>query len=70
MKEILYFKLIINTQNVKMNLEKMQAIIDWKMLELMKEVLFFTKFANIYRRFIENYSSKIKSFTQLTQKEQ
>ncbi len=69
-KKILYLELIINTQNVKMNLEKMQTIINWKILESIKKILFFTKFANFYWRFIENYSRKIKSLIQLTQKEQ
>jgi hypothetical protein len=69
-KEILYLELIINIHDVRMNFEKVQAIIDWKMLESIKEILFFTKFANFYRRFIEDYSRKVKSLTQLTQKEQ
>jgi hypothetical protein len=68
--EVLYLSLIINTEDVRMNSEKMQAIIDWKVSKSMKEMLSFIEFVNFYRRFIKDYSRKIKALTTLTQDEQ
>jgi hypothetical protein len=68
--KVCYLKLIINTQEVKMNSKKMQVIIDWKVSKSMKKVLSFIEIANFYRRFIQDYSKKIKSLTLLTQEEQ
>jgi hypothetical protein len=68
--EMLYLSLIISTQEMRMNSEKLQIIIDWKVSESVKEMLFFIEFVNFYRRFIEDYSKKVKSLTQLTQGKQ
>jgi hypothetical protein len=69
-KEVLYLRLIISTENVKINSKKMQVIIDWKISKLMKKMLSFIEFVNFYWRFIKDYSKKIKSLTTLTQDEQ
>ncbi len=68
--EMLYLRLIINTEDIKMNSKKMQIIIDWKVSKSMKEVLSFIEFVNFYRRFIKNYSKKTKSLSRLAQEEQ
>jgi hypothetical protein len=47
--EELYLELFISSRKMRMNSEKMQIIIDWKMSKSVKEV-FFTEFANFYRR--------------------
>ena len=48
-----YFGLIISTNGIGMDSEKVQTILDWKAPILVKDVQTFLKFLNFYRQFIE-----------------
>jgi hypothetical protein len=51
-----------------MDREKVQAIENWEAPEKLKEVQPFVGFANFYRMFIQNYSSKVQQSTKFTKK--
>ena len=60
-QEVKYLNLIIIVDEIKMNFEKIAAIIDWKTFNSVKKVQVFLKFVNFYRRFIRKFN-KITDF--------
>ena len=66
---IKYLELIITTDEVKMNLKKMNVIVNWKSSKCVKNVQIFLDFANFYRKFILEYFRIITSLSRLTKSE-
>ena len=66
--EVKYLGLIITTDRVRMDLDKIVAIQDWKTLENVKDVQAFIGFANFYRRFIQGFSKVATPLQNLTRK--
>ena len=64
-----YLGLIISTNGLSMDPEKVQAIVDWQDPSSVKELQQFLGFANFYRRFILGYSSIIEPLTRLLKKD-
>ncbi len=58
----------IKIEELKMNLRKMQAVVDWSTLNNLTQMQFFIDFCNFYRRFIKNFSKIVRSMIQLIQK--
>ena len=55
-KEVKYLGLIITSEGIKMDQEKLSAVFDWSILENLKNIQSFLGFANFYRRFIRDFS--------------
>lgn len=64
-----YLGLIITTDGIEMNPEKVKALLDWQLPHCLKDVQAFLGFANFYRRFILGFSAIAKPLTALTRKE-
>ena len=64
-QKVFYLRLIIIIEKIKMNLVKIDAIINWLNLVNVKNVQSFLKFANFYKRFIYDYNKLIVSLTRL-----
>ena len=64
--EVKFLGHVINGVEIKMQAEKVNVIQDWPMPTKKKQVQAFLRFANYYRRFIKNYSVKVKPLTELT----
>jgi hypothetical protein len=60
--------MIVNRDDVRMNSEKIKAIVEWKTFRHLKKVQAFLDFTNFYRRFIKNFSRIVKSLMNLTKK--
>jgi hypothetical protein len=60
--------MIVSRDDIKMNLEKVKAIVEWKKPTHLKEIQAFLKFVNFYRRFIKNFFIIAKSFVKLIKK--
>ena len=65
-QETIFLGHIINGSEVRMDPDKLKTISEWPIPTKKKEVQSFLGFANYYRRFIENYSQKVKPLTELT----
>jgi transposase InsO family protein len=56
-------------KGIRMDPEKVQAIIEWEAPKSVKGVRAFLGFANFYRRFIKNFSEIVTPMTALTRKD-
>jgi len=66
-QETKYLGLIVSNKGLKMDPEKLKAIIEWKHPDNLKDLQLFLGFANFYRRFIKGFSSIVKSLITLLQ---
>jgi hypothetical protein len=68
--ETKFLDMIIDRDEIKMNFEKIRAIVEWDTSNHLKEIQAFLRFVNFYRRFIKNFSKIVKSLIRLTRKNQ
>jgi hypothetical protein len=62
--------MIVDRDDIKMNFEKVKAIVEWEKSTHLKEVQTFLKFVNFYRRFIKDFFKVTKLLIKLTRKNQ
>lgn len=58
--EISHLGLIISTENICMDLKKVETIQNWETSTCVKNIQAFIRFANFYRRFIRAYSNILR----------
>ena len=68
-QEVKYLGLIITTDGIKMDPEKIAAIVEWETPNSVKEIQAFLGFANFYRRFIRKFSKIAGPLNDLTHKD-
>jgi len=68
-QKIFFLKLLLFIEELKMNLRKVQAVVEWSTSTNLTQMQFFVDFCNFYRHFIKNFSKIVHSLIQLTQKE-
>jgi len=68
-RETKYLGVIITTEGIKMDPEKVQTILDWEIPTCVQEVKSFVGFAGFYRRFIKAFSRLTKPLSELTRGE-
>jgi len=68
-QEVEFLGYIIGRNGIRMSEEKVEALLGWKTLESLTETQSFLEFANIYRRFIQDYSRVARPLTELTKKD-
>ena len=61
-----YLGLIITTDDIKMNSQKIETIVNWKSPKCVKDVQAFLDFANFYRKFIFDYFRLAAPLSRLT----
>jgi RNase H-like domain found in reverse transcriptase/Reverse transcriptase (RNA-dependent DNA polymerase)/Integrase zinc binding domain/Chromo (CHRromatin Organisation MOdifier) domain/Integrase core domain/Retroviral aspartyl protease len=67
--EVDYLGLLVSNNRVRMDKEKVKAILEWKEPQNVHDVQSFLGFANFYRRFINGYSKRAKPLTRLLKKD-
>lgn len=67
-KEVKFLGVVLTTDGIKMDPEKVQAVQDWATPTTIKHVQEFVGFANFYRRFIDNFSRLIRPLMDLIPK--
>ncbi len=65
-----FLDMIIDRDDIKMNLEKIKAIVEWNTSNHLKNVQTFVRFVNFYKRFIKNFFQIAKSLIKLIRKNQ
>jgi hypothetical protein len=60
--------MIVDRDDIKMNLEKVKAIVEWEKPTHLKEIQAFLRFVNFYKRFIKNFFIIAKSLVRLIKK--
>ncbi len=65
-QKIIFLKLLMSIEKLKMNSRKMQAVVDWFILNNLTQMQFFINFCNFYQHFIKNFSKIVHSMIQLT----
>jgi len=70
MEEILILGVVVGKEQVKMEQEKIRAVKEWKMQMKVKDIESFLRFANFYRRFIQNFSHTAKPLNKLKGKKE
>ena len=68
MEEIPILGVIVRERQVKMEQEKIKVVKKWKTPAKIKDVESFLRFANFYRRFIQNFSHIAKPLNKLKDK--
>ncbi len=67
-QEISFLELLLFIEKLKMNLWKIQAVVEWFTSTNLTQMQFFINFCNFYHHFIKNFSKIVQSMIQLTQK--
>ena len=64
--KVKYLGMIVTTNGIEMDTEKVETIQKWEAPSSVKDVQAFLGFANFYRRFIPEFSKKVKPLNELT----
>ena len=67
--EVLYLRLIISTEGIRIDPVKVAAVKNWETPKNIRDVRAFIGFANFYRRFIVSFSNIITALTYLIKKD-
>jgi len=68
-QETSFLGLLLSIEGLKMDLRKVQAVVEWPTPTNLTQVQSFVGFCNFYRRFIKDFSKIVRSLVRLTQKE-
>jgi hypothetical protein len=67
-QEIKYLGPIIRVNGIRMDPEKVTAVMEWEAPEKLEQLQAYIGFANFYQRFVTNYIRMVKPLTTLTKK--
>jgi hypothetical protein len=67
--ETKFLRMIVDRDDIKMNLEKMKAIVEWEKSTHLKEIQAFLRFVNFYKRFIKDFFKVVKLLVKLIKKD-
>ncbi|SLM34528.1 t18348probable pol truncated-rice blast fungus magnaporthe gypsy retrotransposon [Lasallia pustulata] len=67
-QETSFLGVLLSTDGLRMDLKKVQVVVDWSTPTNLKQVQAFIGFCNFYRRFIKGFSKIVGPMLKLTQK--
>ena len=67
-KEVAFLGVILSVNGLRMDPKKIQVIVDWARFTNLKKVQVFVGFVNFYRRFIRDFSKKVRALTRMIKK--
>jgi len=70
MEEIPILGMVVGKGQIQIEQEKIKAVKEWKTLTKVKDMESFLRFANFYRRFIQNFSHTAKQLNELKGKKE
>ena len=68
--ETVFLGVIVSGQGLRIDPQKVKAVVDWKAPTNLKESQAFVGFVNFYRRFIRDFSKIVKPLANLTRKDE
>jgi hypothetical protein len=68
--ETKFLSMIMSRDDIKMNSEKIKAIVEWEKFTHLKKIQTFLRFVNFYRRFIKDFFKIAKSLIKFIRKDQ
>ena len=69
-KEVEFLGMIVSTKGIRMNDDKVKAVLEWPTLKTVHGVHSFLGLANFYQRFIKDYAQVPYPLNDLTKKDQ
>ena len=69
-KEIDFLGLVIETEEIKMQEEKVAGVLEWPRPKIVKKVQKFLGLANYYRRFVKDFAKLAKLLHKLVRKDE
>jgi hypothetical protein len=69
-EEIKFLGHLVSAKGIRVNPEKVQAIVDWPAPKTVKDVRAFLGISGYYRKFIQSYSKVAAPLTELLKDEQ
>ena len=69
-REVDFLGVVIVPEGIKIEEEKVKAVLDWLVSKLVKDVQKFLKLANYYRRFVMGFAKIARLLHKLTKKKQ
>ena len=67
--EVYYLGMIITTDSICMNSQKVQAVVNWETSICVKDIQAFIDFANFYQRFVQGFSKVVAPLIALVRKD-
>jgi len=68
-REVGFLGVVIGSDEVRMEKEKVQGVVDWPVLKSVKDVQKFLGLANYYRQFVKDFTKIVRSLHEMTRKE-
>ena len=69
-KEVEFLGMTVSAEGIKMNDDKVKAILEWPTPKTVRSVRSFLGLANFYRRFIKDYAQVARPLNDPTKKDQ
>lgn len=69
MKETKFLGMIVGRDGIRMDPEKVEAVVEWNTPTQLREMQAFLKFINFYKKFIKDFSKIAKPLVNLTRKD-
>ena len=69
-REVDFLGMVIRLEDIKIEKEKVKAVLDWPVSKSVKNIQKFLRLANYYRRFVKEFSKIARLLHELTRKEQ
>ena len=69
-RKIDFLGVVIRPEEIKIEEEKVKAVLDWPVSKLVKDVQKFLRLVNYYRRFVKGFSKIVRPLHELTKKGQ
>ena len=69
-REVDFLGMVIRLEDIKIEKEKVKAVLDWPVSKSVKNIQKFLRLANYYRRFVKEFSKIARLLHELTRKKQ